>query len=180
MSITETKVPNEILIRYAEDGTIQGAHVAFLETVLRDGEVLSRKIVGPHPMGTVEFPTDVILSQALTDALTSIEALNAEKAELEKQLAERPESQPEIPTDPSIPSVVTMAQAKLALLYAGLYEQVEQALADLPEPQKTAALIEWNHRQTLERGHPLVGQVADGLGLTEQQLDELFLDASVR
>src|SRR5690606_24198301 len=90
-----------------------------------------------------------------------------------------PDLPPE-PTEPSIPSVVTMAQAKLALLYAGLYEQVEQALADLPEPQKTAALIEWNHRQTLEREHPLVAQVATALGLTEQQLDELFLDASVR
>src|SRR5690606_12135578 len=93
---------------------------------------------------------------------------------------EAPELQPEIPTEPSIPSVVTMAQAKLALLYAGLYEQVEQALADLPEPQKTAALIEWNHRQTLERDHPLVAQVAAALGLTEQQLDDLFVDASGR
>jgi len=37
-----------------------------------------------------------------------------------------------------------------------------------------------NHRQTLEREHPLVAQVATALELTEQQLDELFLDASVR
>lgn len=100
----------------------------------------------------------------------------------EPEMPEAPD-EPELPPEPAepvIPSVVTMAQAKLALLYAGLYEQVEQALADLPEPQKTAALIEWNHRQTLEREHPLVGQVAAELGLTEQQLDELFLDASVR
>lgn len=83
-------------------------------------------------------------------------------------------------TELVIPTVVTMAQAKLALLYAGLLEAAEQYINGLPEPQKTAALIEWNHRQTLERGHPLVGQVADGIGLTEQQLDDLFLDASTR
>src|SRR5690606_33193796 len=93
----------------------------------------------------------------------------------EPEMPEDPEApdEPELPpepTEPVIPSVVTMAQAKLALLYAGLYEQVEQALADLPEPQKAAALIEWNHRQTLEREHPLVAQVATALGLTEQQL----------
>lgn len=100
----------------------------------------------------------------------------------EPEEPEDPEAphQPTEPTEPVIPSVVTMAQAKLALLYAGLYEQVEQALADLPEPQKTAALIEWNHRQTLEREHPLVAQVATALGLTEQQLAALFVDASGR
>lgn len=99
-----------------------------------------------------------------------------------EEMAEEPEApqQPTEPAEPVIPSVVTMAQAKLALLYAGLYEQVEQALADLPEPQKTAALIEWNHRQTLEREHPLVAQVAAALGLTEQQLDDLFVDAAGR
>lgn len=92
---------------------------------------------------------------------------------------EQPVPSPE-PAGPIIPNVVTMAQAKLALLYAGLLEAAEQYINELPEPQKTAALIEWNHRQTLEREHPLVGQVATALELTEQQLDELFVDAAGR
>lgn len=89
MSITENKVPNEILIRYTEDGTIQGAHVAFLETVLRDGVEISRRIDGPYPMGTVEFPTEVILDQALAAALVTIESLNAELVHIKKQLDEQ-------------------------------------------------------------------------------------------
>lgn len=103
--------------------------------------------------------------------------------EIEMDIPEEGADQPAPPSEPDepvIPSVVTMAQAKLALLYAGLFEAAEQYINDLPEPLKSAALIEWNHRQTLEREHPLVGQVADGLGLTEQQLDDLFLDASTR
>ncbi|MEH6565543.1 MAG: hypothetical protein V7756_09500 [Halopseudomonas sp.] len=86
MSITEQRVPNEILIRYAEDGTIAGAHVAFLNLLKRDGVEVSRSIDGPHPMGTVAFPAEVILAQALIDALETIEQLNVQKAVLESQL----------------------------------------------------------------------------------------------
>lgn len=96
---------------------------------------------------------------------------------------EEPEPTPEPPSppaEPEIPSVVPMASAKLALLYADLYEPVEAYIEALPEPHRTAALIEWNHRQTLERDHPLVAQaVADGV-LTEGQLDALFADAAGR
>jgi len=86
MSIAEQRVPNEILIRYAEDGTIAGAHVAFLNLLKRDGVEISRSIDGPYPIGSVEFPADLILAQALIDALETIEQLNANKAVLESQL----------------------------------------------------------------------------------------------
>lgn len=105
-----------------------------------------------------------------------------EVREPEPEDIEEPETQP-APTEPSgpiIPDVVTMAQAKLALHYAGLLQTVETLLNSLPESDKATALIEWNHRQTLERGHPLVTHVAEALELTEQQLDELFVDAAGR
>lgn len=174
MSITETKVPNEILIRYADDGTIAGSHVSFLETVLRDDEVLSRKIVGPHPMGTVEFPTEVILSQALTDALTTIESLNAEKAELERQLAERPE----VPGGELAPGEVWMRQARLALLEADLLHLVQPAIDALPEPDRTIANIEWEYSQKVIKDKPFVQVLAAALGLAPEQVDELFTYAA--
>lgn len=69
-----------------------------------------------------------------------------------------------------IPTVVSMRQARLALLGAGLLDDIEAVIAQ----QSAAAQIEWEYAQTVERTHPLV----QSLGLSEAQLDELFLQAA--
>lgn len=79
------------------------------------------------------------------------------------------------PADPPPPVVitsVTMRQARLALHRVGLLTQVNSAITD-PEAQ-----IEWEYAQTVERHSPLVQNLAAGLGLTEQQLDDLFTQAA--
>lgn len=79
------------------------------------------------------------------------------------------------PADPPPPVVitsVTMRQARLALHRAGLLSQVNSAITD-PEAQ-----IEWEYAQTVERHSPLVQNLSVGLGLTEEQLDNLFTLAS--
>ena len=48
-----------------------------------------------------------------------------------------------------------MRQARLALLQAGLLDQVETALASIPdEVQRKAAQIEWEYATTVDRGSP--------------------------
>ena len=42
----------------------------------------------------------------------------------------------------AVPQTVTMRQARLALLGAGLLAGVDAAIASLPEPDKSAAIIE--------------------------------------
>lgn len=79
---------------------------------------------------------------------------------------------------PVVPTEVTMRQARLALRRAGKYGQIQAALNQLPEPAKTDAQIEWEYSSTLQRSHPLVATIGDALGLTAQQLDELFITAS--
>lgn len=79
---------------------------------------------------------------------------------------------------PVIPAVVTMRQARLALSAIGLLPQVDAAINALPEPQKTAAKIEWEFSSVVERNRPFVQQLAAGLGLTNAQLDNLFIEAS--
>jgi hypothetical protein len=61
-----------------------------------------------------------------------------------------------------------MRQARLALLQAGLLDQVDAAITD------PAARIEWEYATTVERNSSLVQSLASGLGLTEPQLDDLF------
>jgi predicted component of type VI protein secretion system len=81
------------------------------------------------------------------------------------------------PADPvvaPIPSEVTMRQARLALLQSGKLSQVEAALAALPEPQKSAAQIEWEYSNTVKRDHSFTQSMAQALGMTEAEMDTLF------
>jgi hypothetical protein len=78
---TEVKTPYEFLIRWNNDGTISGAHIGFLETVLKDGEILTQKQnnVESVEIGLNEgFPLSNILDQALIDSLILIEKLQSE------------------------------------------------------------------------------------------------------
>jgi hypothetical protein len=86
------------------------------------------------------------------------------------------------PADSVIPpkvTEVTMRQARLALLGAGLLDDVDAALNAIPnEAQRKAALIEWEFSNTVQRDMSLVQQLAPALGLSEQQLDNLFAQAA--
>lgn len=73
-----------------------------------------------------------------------------------------------------IPTVVTMRQARLALLEQGLLAQVEVALASLPSPDKEKAQIEWEYATVVRRDSTLVQQLSSALNFTEEQLDTLF------
>lgn len=75
---------------------------------------------------------------------------------------------------PARPAVVTMRQARLALLQAGLLSQVAVAISALPSPEKEAAEIEWEYSQTMERDRPFVSTLGAALSLTDAQIDELF------
>jgi hypothetical protein len=79
---------------------------------------------------------------------------------------------------PGVPTSVTMRQARLALLGAGLLSGVDAAIASLPSPQKEAAQIEWGYASEVRRDNPLIGAMARALGMTEAQLDTLFTEAT--
>jgi hypothetical protein len=77
-----------------------------------------------------------------------------------------------------VPNVVTMRQARLALLQAGLINSIDSAILTMPSPQKEAALIEWNYSQEVHRDKELVLTLASILSLSEAQLDALFTTAA--
>lgn len=79
---------------------------------------------------------------------------------------------------PPPPSIVTMRQARLALLHAGMLAQVNAAVASLPGVEGDAARIEWEFSSTVERDRPLVQALIGALGLNEAQLDALFVAAA--
>lgn len=85
---------------------------------------------------------------------------------------------PAPPAPPVVPVAVTMRQARLALLGAGLLDDVDAAIAALPSPQKEAAKIEWEYSQEVQRHNGFVSVLAPLLGLTEAQTDALFVQAT--
>lgn len=79
------------------------------------------------------------------------------------------EDQPSI-----VPQVVTPRQARLALLGAGLLDQVEAAV----EAAGGATKITWEYATEILRHDPLIVSIGSALGLTSEQIDALFRSAS--
>lgn len=78
-----------------------------------------------------------------------------------------------------VPQSVEMAQARLALLQAGLLSQVDAAIDAIPEAaQREAARVEWEYRTIVRRDSQLVVSLGAALGLTGEQIDELFRQAA--
>lgn len=72
-----------------------------------------------------------------------------------------------------VPQVVTRFQARLALFQQGLLEAVEMAIAGADRPTQLAY-----EAGTFERHSPVVVGMAQALGLTDGQLDDLFILAA--
>lgn len=79
---------------------------------------------------------------------------------------------------PAVPQSITARQARLVLLGAGLLASIDAAIATLPEPQRSAAQIEWEYGTSIERHSPMLTLLAPALGLSEPQLDALFVQAA--
>lgn len=70
---------------------------------------------------------------------------------------------------------VTARQIRRGLLALGITGvMIETALNSLPEPTKSAALIEWEYSNEFFRTHELVAMVAQMLGWTAKDLDDLW------
>lgn len=76
-----------------------------------------------------------------------------------------------------VPEVVTMRQARLALLGAGSLHQVNGAIAAMPGDEGEAARIEWEYARVVQRDSALVVRLAEGLGMYPEQVDALFVAA---
>lgn len=79
-----------------------------------------------------------------------------------------------IPPEPSVVvTVVSMRQARLALLNGGLLDAVDVAVAGASQADR----ITWEFATEVRRDDPLVVSIGGALGLTETDIDNLFAAA---
>lgn len=89
MALEEKKIPYEFLIRFNNEGRVNGAHIAYTETIIKDGQVIHSKQTDPQPvtLGVDEgFPLEDILGELNVLNVKEIELLQSEKSALEKKV----------------------------------------------------------------------------------------------
>ena len=79
-----------------------------------------------------------------------------------------------------VPTEVSMAQAQIALMRAGVSLATVSALIDgIADAQVRAeARVWWEKSNAVKRNHPVVAMLAPGLGLSSAQVDALFIAAA--
>lgn len=77
-----------------------------------------------------------------------------------------------------VPVFVTMRQARLALLGAGLLASVNSSVSAMTGPAGDAARIEWEFANEVRRDSTLVAAMASSLSLSAAALDALFITAA--
>lgn len=78
-----------------------------------------------------------------------------------------------------VPVAISPRQARLVLLAAGLLATVEAAIAAMPSPDGDAARIEWEYATEIRRDSALLEALGPQLGLTAEQIDQMFIQAIV-
>jgi hypothetical protein len=78
-----------------------------------------------------------------------------------------------------VPEVVTKLQLKLQLTLNGFdLTLIDNAINQLPEPQRSLTSISWNDATMFERNNQLLINLATQLGLTSLDLDNIFISAA--
>jgi hypothetical protein len=78
---------------------------------------------------------------------------------------------------PRVPREIANWRAKAVLTSMGMLPQVEAMLAALPEPQKTNVSTAWAGDARFARRGATVLSIAAALGLSDAQLDSMFIQA---
>lgn len=81
---------------------------------------------------------------------------------------------PPAPEPISVPQVITIRQAKLVLLAAGLLDDVDAAVAAADRTTQ----IEWEYATEVHRQWPTLVNLATAMGLGDEMLNELFIEGA--
>ena len=113
------------------------------------------------------------------NTITTINCQTGETTEREltpEEIAQMEAMQVEI--EEIVPEKITKLQLKIQLVMMGYDLQIiENAINNLPEPQKTLAFLSWTEATNFYRDNEMIANVGQMLNLTSEQIDELFIEA---
>jgi len=91
---------------------------------------------------------------------------------------ESTDTEPELPESKPTPPI-TARQLRLCLVLNGIsLDLVESAIDSIEDKtEREVARIEWEYATVFERSHPLIEQIGTSLGLTTEQIDEMWQEA---
>lgn len=70
---------------------------------------------------------------------------------------------------------VTPRQMRIALIMSGFsLDSIEDTINSLTEPQRSIVRVTWEYSVEFQRDNPVLNSMAGVLGLTSQQIDNLF------
>lgn len=80
-----------------------------------------------------------------------------------------------------IPTTITATQIRLWLINHDIsLASVEEAINNIEDPKtKEITLVQWEYAPYVERNHPLIETIGSVLGMTREQIDDAFLEASL-
>jgi hypothetical protein len=174
-----TTRPYELLARFAADGSVAGVSVRTITTVSgRDYESDPLPLSDTSDPAFVafaeQFSADVVVERdSLKAEIESLASLQAERDQLAAQVSGL-QAEIEALKNPPSPQSITPRQAKLALYGAGLLDEVEAMVARADR----AVQIHYHESVIWLRNDPVLIGLATQLGMTTEQLDELFIQAA--
>ena len=77
-----------------------------------------------------------------------------------------------------VPQEVQLWRIRTILKSMRYEDSIETVLNNLEEPTKTAALCIWNYGSTVERNSQTVAMLKTALQLTDEQVDDMFIEAN--
>lgn len=78
-----------------------------------------------------------------------------------------------------VPQIITSRQLRLQWVLSGrTLDEVWGVIDQLPEHHKTIAQINWDYAGNFERNHELLISLAGVLGVTDEQLDQIFINGN--
>lgn len=103
-----------------------------------------------------------------TGITTEREMTAEEIAQMEAMNAEMEET---------VPEKISKLQLKVQLVLMGFDLQlIEDAIKQLPEPQRTIAMLAWTDATNIHRDNSFITMIAQILQLTEKQVDQIFIE----
>ena len=140
------------------------------EALVKDGKAGQFRVV---PLLEVDQPAfDPMTQSCVRDGCEKVKGKWQYKWRVDALSPEQVAANAEAARIASIPRSLTRRQFKLALIRSGLFETVENMVAAASDLELR---VTYQEAQDFERNHPMILQMAESLGVTDSEIDALFI-----